>query len=80
MNKRHFRRTIRRLYVREQLTGYGVQLTYEIPYHKKYLQFMVSERGCQASTATNNLKIIRQFARLLKTSHLRHTCLTLLLQ
>lgn len=69
MNKRYIKRTIRRLYVKEQLTAYGVQLTYEIPYHKQYFQFMVTERGCQASTANNNLKIIRQFARFLKQEY-----------
>lgn len=69
MNKRHLRRTSRRLYVREQLTAYGLQITHEIPYHEQYLQFMVTERGCQESTATNNLKIIRQFARFLKQEY-----------
>jgi len=66
MNKRSIRRTSRRLYVRQQLTTYGVKKTYEISYHKQYLQFMASERGCQESAATNNSKIIRQFAHFLK--------------
>jgi hypothetical protein len=50
MNKRHFRRTSRRLYVREQLTGYGPETTLEIPYQEKYITFMLSERGCEIET------------------------------
>ena len=69
MKRTYKLRKNRRLVVREQLTAYGVQLTYEIPYHEQYLQFMVTERGCQASTATNNLKNIRQFARFLKQEY-----------
>ena len=58
MNIRQLKRTSRRLYVRELLTTYGVQKTYEIPYHKQYLQFMVSERGCQESTAGKNRLVL----------------------
>jgi len=69
MNKRRLRRTSRKLYVREQLTAYGLQKTDEIPYREQYLKFMVTERGCQENTATNNLKNIRQFARFLKQEY-----------
>jgi integrase/recombinase XerD len=67
--KRHFSHTSRRLYVREQLVAYGPQISDEAPFREQYLQFMLTERGCKESTATNNLKLIRQFARFLKQEY-----------
>jgi site-specific recombinase XerD len=57
------------LYVREQLTGYHRETVKDIPYHDKYLQFMVTERGCKLTTAENNLKMLQQFARFLQREH-----------
>ena len=49
MNKRYIKRTSRRLYVREQSTGYGPAADQEIPYSDQYTQFMVTERNCKST-------------------------------
>jgi len=69
MNKRYSRRTSRRLYVREQLTGYGSAIYQEIPYSDQYTQFMVTERNCRPTTAKCNLDMIKEFHRLLKLEY-----------
>lgn len=43
---RHNRRTSRRLYVREQLTGYGSEALQDIPYWDRYMRYLTLERGC----------------------------------
>ncbi len=67
--RRWTRYSKRRLYVREQLTGYHLEIAQEIPYRDKYLQFMITERGCKFKTAENNLKKLRQFARFLEREY-----------
>jgi site-specific recombinase XerD len=69
MNKRRFRRTSRRLYVREQLTGYGPETDQEIPYSDQYTQFMVTERNCKPATAKCNLDMIKEFYLFLKLEY-----------
>jgi len=49
MNKRYLRRTSRRLYLREQLTGYGPATDKEIPYSDQYTQLMITERNCKST-------------------------------
>ena len=64
MYNRYIKRTSRRRYVREQLTGYGVQFTFEIPY-----QTILSIHGYRTRLPGKHrhkqLKIIRQFAHFL---------------
>jgi len=69
MNKRFLKRTSRRLFVREQLTGYGSVPDQEIPYSDQYTQFMVTERNCKPATAKNNLKMVKDFSRFLKLEY-----------
>lgn len=66
---RHNRRTSRRLYFREQLTGYGPAADQDIPYSDQYTQFMVTERNCKPATAKNNLKMVKDFSRFLKLEY-----------
>lgn len=63
------RRYRRRLYVREQLTGYYQEVAQDIPYRDKYLQFMLTERGCEPSSAEKNLYLLRQFAHFLQQEY-----------
>jgi len=69
MNKKYIKRTSRRLYVREQLTGYGSATEQEIPYSDQYTQFMVTERNCKPATAKFNLKMVKEFSRFLKLEY-----------
>jgi len=69
MNKRYLRRTSRRLYVREHLTGYGPAADQDIPYSDQYTQFMVTERNCKSATAKHNLKMVKEFSRFLKLEY-----------
>jgi len=66
MNIKYLRRTRRRLYIREQLTGYGSVADQEIPYSDQYTQFMVTERNCKPATAKLNLQMVKEFSRFLK--------------
>lgn len=63
------RRYRKRLFVREQLTGYYQEVAQDIPYRDKYLQFMVNERGCELATAEKNLYLLRQFIRFLQREY-----------
>ncbi len=69
MNKRYHRRTSRRLYVREQLTGYGSKITLEIPYQEKYINFMLNERSCEIVTVEKNLRSVREFIEYLRQEY-----------
>ena len=66
---RHPRRTSRRLYVREQLTGYGPATDQEIPYSDQYTQFIVIERNYRPATAKINLDMVKEFSRFLKLEY-----------
>jgi len=66
---RHFKRNSRRLYVREQLTGYGSKNTIEIPYQEKYITFMLNERGCELVTVEKNLRSVREFVEYLRQEY-----------
>jgi len=69
MNKRYIKRNSRRLYVREQLTGYGSKNTIEIPYQEKYITFMLNERGCEIVTVEKNLRSVREFVEYLRQEY-----------
>lgn len=69
MNKRYIKRTSRRLYIREQLTGYGSKNTIEIPYQEKYINFMLNERGCEIVTVEKNLRFVREFVEYLRQEY-----------
>ena len=66
---RHNRRASRRLYVREQLTGYGSVPDQEIPYSDQYTQFMVIECNYRPATAKINLDMVKEFHRFLKLEY-----------